>query len=165
MPKRTATISRSNDTRNEEDSLEEIEPTVDDNPQEEKNETMLGLDDLKSLIFLGKLNKVIDISGYKFVVTTLSTKQQKDIMKTVMKFDQLDRLLDIKPVTVSYVIESVNGVPLEDLCTDDEIEDVTERRLDVVLSMQSVVIEKVYQVYEQLVVASNEEVGLEDLKV
>jgi len=165
MPKRTATISRSNDTSNEEDSLEEIEPVVDDNRKEETNETMLGLDDLKNLIFLGKINEVVDIVGYKFVITTLSTKQQKEIMQTVMQFDQIDRLLDIKPVTVSYVIESVNGVPLEDLCANEELEGVAERRLDVVLNMQSVVVERVYQIYEKLVAASSEEIGLEDLKV
>jgi hypothetical protein len=165
MPRRTAKISRNKSGT--EDSEMEIEPVVDDNPQEEsenESENMLDLENLKDLIFLGRLSETVDISGYRFVITTLSTKQQRDIMQTVMKVDQVERLLDIKPITVSKVIESINGVPLEDLCTDDDLEGVAERRLDVVYNLQTNVIEKVYQVYEKLVLSSNEELGLDFLK-
>ena len=164
MPRRTAKIDRSNET-NTQDADVEIEPVVDDNQENEnKDSSMFDLDDLSDLVFLGRLSEVVDVSGYKFVITTLSTGQQREIMQTVMKFDQIDRLLDIKPVTVSYAIESINGVALEDLCKDKSIEDVGERRLSVVLSLQSTIIEKAYQVYETLVATSNKEIGLEDLK-
>ena len=162
MPRRTAKISRNNsDTENNE---MEIEPVVDDDQQKESDAKMLDLDDLKSLVFLGRLSEVVDIAGYKFVVTTLTTKQQRDIMQTVMKADQVERIIEIKPVTVSHVIETINGVPLEELCPDDSIEDLADRRLEVVLNLQTNVIEKVYQVYEKLVKTSNEELGLDDLK-
>jgi len=163
MPRRTAKISRPDNTNNEQDNVE-IEPVEDDDVQEEKDVNMLDLNDLKSLIFLGKLRKVVDISGYKFVISTLTTKQQKEIMQTIMQFDKVDRLLDLKPVTVSYSVESINGVPLEDLCENDEVEGERARRLDVILGMQSSVMERLYQIYEGLVKASNKEIGLEDLK-
>lgn len=162
MPRRTAKIDRSNEIDTQDADIE-IEPVVDDNHENEEG-TMFDLEDLSSLVFLGRLSKVISISGYKFAITTLSTGQQREIMQTVMKVDQIDRLLDIKPVTVSYAIESINSVSLEKLCKDDSIEDISERRLDVVLSLQSSVIEKAYQVYESLVATSNKEIGLEDLK-
>jgi hypothetical protein len=78
--------------------------------------------------------------------------------------NQMDRILDIKPVTVSYVIETINGVPIEDLCEDDSLEDLIERKLAVVMNMQSSVMERVYQAYDKLVETSNEEIGLENLK-
>lgn len=164
MPRRTAKIDRSNETSTQDADIE-IEPVVDDNQEDENKEvTMFDLDDLSNLVFLGRLSEIIDVSGYKFVITTLSTGQQREIMQTVMKFDQLDRLLDIKPVTVSYAIESINGVSLEKLCKDDSIENINERRMNVVLSLQSSIIERAYQVYETLVTTSNKEIGLEDLK-
>jgi len=163
MPRRTAKISRQESTSNEQEGVE-IEPVEDDDIQEEKDENMLNLGNLKELIFLGKLREIVDISGYKFVMSTLTTSQQKDIMKSIMKFDQVDRFLDIKPVTVSYSLETVNGVPLEELCEDEELEEVREQRLSVISDMQSSVVERLYQVYEGLVKSSNEEIGLEDLK-
>jgi hypothetical protein len=163
MPRRTAKISRP-DNENSEQSNIEIEPVEDDDIQEEKNENMLDLKDLKNLVFLGKLREIIDIAGYKFVVSTLTTKQQKEIMQTIMQFDKVDRLLDLKPVTVSYSVESVNGVSLEDLCEDDELEDIRDKKLAVILSLQSSVVERLYQVYEGLVKTSNKEIGLEGLK-
>ena len=59
---------------------------------------------------------------------------------------------------------TINGVPIEDLCEDDSIEDLIERKLAVVMNMQSSVMERVYQAYDKLVETSNEEIGLENLK-
>lgn len=167
MPRRTAKINHPD--------LESIEEAPEANQEAAKAEhadqddsedgvSMLGLDDLRDLIFLGKLRETVDISGYKFVVTTLTAAQQKEIMVRVMQFDQVERILDIKPISIAYVLETVNGVPLEELCEDDSLESDVDRRFSVVMSMQSVVVEKLYQTYEKLVKLSNEEVGLEDLK-
>ncbi|MAE87509.1 MAG: hypothetical protein CMB80_32550 [Flammeovirgaceae bacterium] len=161
MPRRTAKISRPDNTNNEQEDIE-IEPVEDDDIKENENE--LNFNDLKDLIFLGRLNKAVDISGYRFVISTLTTKQQRKVMQTVMQFDQLERLLDIKPVTVAYSVKTVNGVPLEELCEDEDIEDVLERRRAVISSLQAAVIEKLYRSYEELVSASNKEIGLEALK-
>ena len=162
MPKRTATINRSEDKSVKDDNTE-IEH-IDDESQDVEEPNMLDLDNLRDLIFLGKLNEVVEISGYKFVVTTLSVKQHRDIMEHIMSTDQNARLLDIKPLTVSFIIETINNVPLEDLCEDDDIENPMLRRLSVVMNMQSNIVEKVYQVYEQLLETSNKNIGLENLK-
>jgi len=162
MPKRTATINRSEDKSVKDDNTE-IEH-IDDESQDVEEPNMLDLDNLRDLIFLGKLNEVVEISGYKFVVTTLSVKQHRDIMEHIMSTDQNARLLDIKPLTVSFIIETINNVPLEELCEDDDIENPMLRRLSVVMNMQSNIVEKVYQVYEQLLETSNKNIGLENLK-
>lgn len=160
MPRRTAKISRPDNTNNEQEGVE-IEPVEDDDI---KNDDELNFNDLKNLIFLGKLIESVDISGYRFEVSTLTASQQREIMQTVMQFDQLERMLDIKPVTVSYCLISINGVPLEDICEDDELEDINERKLSVISGLQASVVERLHKVYENLVKASNKEIGLEDLK-
>ena len=163
MPKRTAKINHPDNDNMELESIEAEQKNQDDLPEEEAI-NMLNLDNLRDLVFLGKLHDSVEISGFKFTISTLTTKQQRDVMRAVMKFDQMDRILDIKPITVAYVINTVNGVPVEDLCEDDTIEGVEDRKVAVVMSMQSSVIEKIYQAYEKLVEASNEEIGLEYLK-
>jgi hypothetical protein len=162
MPRRTGKI-----THPDMESIESTEEGVEHIDQEDdqtRGQNMLELADLKNLVFLGRLHETVDIAGYKIVVTTLTANQQKEIMRNVMKIDQVERLLDIKPITVAYVTESINGVPLEDLCEDESITEMVDRRISVVNNMQAVLVERLYQVYERLVVAANEEVGLEDLK-
>jgi hypothetical protein len=161
MPRRTAKINRPEDNVEEEMEVERVEG----NFQDDSANAMLNLDNLRDLVFLGKLTETVNIAGFKFVVTTLSASQQRDIMHEVMSADQNQRLLDVKPITVSYVIDTINGVPLESLCEDDNLTDEFDRRLNVVMSMQASVVERVYQVYEGLVRSSNKEIGLEDLKV
>lgn len=162
MPRRTGKV-----THPDMESIESTEDEVERIDQEDGQtigQNMLDLADLKDLVFLGRLQETVDISKYKILVTTLTANQQKEIMVNVMKLEQTNRILDIKPVTVAYAVESINGVPLEDLCEDDSIIEKIDRRVSVVHSMQAVLVERLYQVYEKLVVAANEEVGLEDLK-
>jgi hypothetical protein len=168
MPKRTAKINRSEDKAVEQETVEqkavETEQVGEEDLQNEKKVDSLSLDNLRDLIFLGRLREHIDIAGFRFVVSTLTARQQREIMQQVMTFDQVNRILDIKPVTMSYAIETINGVPLEELCNDDDIEDTSERKLSVIYNMQASVVEKVYQVYEKLVQEANTEIGLEALK-
>ena len=163
MPKRTAKFNHPDNDNMELESIKAEQENQDDLPKEEEID-VLSLNNLRELIFLGEMRDSIEIAGFKFEITTLTTRQQRDVMRTVMKFDQVDRILDMKPVTVSYVVKTINGVPIEDLCEDDTIEEIEDRRLAVVMNMQSTVIERLYQAYDKLVVASHDEIGLEYLK-
>jgi len=163
MPKRTAKFNHPDNDNMELESKKAEQENQDDLPEEEEID-VLSLNNLRELIFLGEMRDSVEIAGFKFEITTLTTRQQRDVMRTVMKFDQVDRILDMKPVTVSYVVKTINGVPIEDLCDDDTIEEIEDRRLAVVMNMQSTVIERLYQAYDKLVVASHDEIGLEYLK-
>jgi len=158
MPKRTATISPS-------DLELEKEEVTSEHEAEDKANDVLALDDLKSLIFLGCLKETVQIGGFSFEVSTLTTSQQRDVMRTIMsQGDVQERMLDIKPLTMAYSVTSVNGVPLEDLCEDPEQTTDEGKRLNVMMQMQSVVIERLYQVYDKLVTRSGKEIGIELLK-
>jgi hypothetical protein len=158
MPRRTATISPS-------DVELEKEEVTSEHEVESKANDVLALDDLKSLIFLGKIIKPVKIGGFSFEITTLTTSQQRDVMSTIMSDgDATQRMLDIKPLTMSYSVLSVNGVDLETLCTDNSITDLQERRLSVMMNIQSVVLEKLYREYDNLVTRSGKDIGIDDLK-
>lgn len=158
MPRRTATISPSDVELEKEDVTSEHEA-------EGKANDVLALEDLKSLIFLGRLTKTVNIGGFSFEIATLTTSQQRDVMSTIMSDgNATERMLDIKPLTMSYAVLSVNGVDLETLCTDTSITGVRDRRLDVMMNLQSVLLEKLYREYDALVTRSGKDVGIEDLK-
>jgi len=158
MPRRTATISPS-------DVELEKEEVTSEHEAEDKANDVLALSDLKSLIYLGRLEKTVEIGGFQFQITTLTTSQQRDVMSSIMtEGNTTERMLDIKPLTMSYAILSVNGVDVETLCDDESITDVQRRRLYVVMNLQSVLLEKLYREYDELVTRSGKDVGIEDLK-
>lgn len=158
MPRRTATISPSDQEFEKETNLSEHENN------EEANGT-LTLNDLKSLIYLGRLTKKVKISGFSFEISTLTTSQQRDIMVDIMSDgDAAQRMLDVKPLTMSYAVTSINGVPLEELCDKKEAKTLQAKREHVIYSLQSTLLEKLYSEYEALVERSAKEVSAEDLK-
>jgi hypothetical protein len=158
MPRRTATISPS-------DVELEKEEVTSEHEAENKANDVLAPEDLKSLIFLGRLEKTVKIGGFSFEVSTLTTSQQRDVMSTIMSDgDATQRMLDIKPLTMSYSVTSVNGVDLETLCEDSSITNIQDRRLEVMMSLQSVLLEKLYREYDELVTRSGKDIGIDDLK-
>ena len=162
MPRRTGKINSPDIEK-----IEAVEPEVEHTNQEEDQEegqSMLNLKNMKELVFLGKLRETLDIGGFKFVVSTLTASQQRDIMRSIMRIDDADRILDLKLVTVSYAVETINGLPVEEFCEDESITSVEDKRVNVVGSFQAALLEKLYQTYERLTLSSNEELGLGDLK-
>ena len=158
MPRRTAKISPS-------DLELEKEENMSEQNEEAKDIDVLALKDLKSLIYLGRLSETLNIDGFSFEISTLTTAQQRDVMTSIMSDENTtQRMLDIKPLTLSYSIRSINGVKLEDICDDDSITELESRRLNVVMSLQSTLVERLYVEYDNLVTRSGKNVGIEDLK-
>lgn len=152
MPRTTATLKESN-ADNELEALDQ-----------EKEAKKINSSDFKDLVLLGKLSEEIDISGYTFKVSTLTAREQKNIMKHIMSLDEMDRILGSKAVAVAYSVQSINDVPMSNVSEDSEGETEMDRRLDFILGLQSSVIERLYSKYESLVDRSSQEVGLESLK-
>lgn len=164
MPKRSGKVLEDKTDDSAMGRLEEMEKMAASSEEEAQDvPEKLDLSSLKDLIFLGKLTKKEQINGFIFEVSTLSINEQKNIMRSVMKSEEIDRLLDIKPLTVSYSLRTINGVPLENL-NEDESLTTEERRLSIVLDMQSSLVERLHRIHEELIANSGKEVGLEELK-
>jgi hypothetical protein len=148
MPKRTAKL--------ETPELEMVD--------KDESGSDMATSDLKNLILLGRLTESVSVSGFSFEVTTLSAREQKGIMKEIMKMDEADRVFAAKALAISYSLKSVNGVPLSELSSELEAEEGTSKNMSFVLNMQSSIVDKLYQTYENLVGRSGEEVGLDTLK-
>lgn len=158
MPRRTAKINPS-------DLELEKEENMGEQSEAGENIDVLALKDLKNLIYLGRLIEKVKVDGFVFEISTLTTSQQRDVMTSIMTDDNTtQRMLDIKPLTLAYAVSSINGVKLENICNDDSITDVISRRLNVIMSLQSTVVERIYVEYDKLVTRSGKSVGIEDLK-
>lgn len=122
------------------------------------------LDNLRDVILLGRLTDKVQIGGFIFEVSTLSAAEQKEIVSKVLKMQTENKMFDIRPVTVAFCLRNINGTKIEDLCEDLSIMDIIDRRIDVIMNMQTNLVDKIFRVYENLLEESNRQIGLEEIK-
>ena len=130
----------------------------------EEVQNIISLDNLKDVLLLGKLTEKVQIGGFIFEISTISTKEQKEIINKVMSMQVENKMFDIRPATLSYALKTINGVNIEALCNDDKILDPSDRRLDVIQNLQTNLVERLFKTYEKLLEESNRQIGLEDIK-
>jgi hypothetical protein len=106
--------------------------------------------DLKDLIIFGKISEDISIGGYNIAIATLNARQQKRLISELMKLDSGDRIFYIKIYTLAEAIVSINNVPMDQISTDDSIEDIFLRKVDVISNFQSAFIESLFDKYEAI---------------
>ena len=122
------------------------------------------ISDLKNLILLGKLTETVKIGGFSFELSTLSANEQAEVMKTLMKAEEMDRVLHSKSIAISYCIKKINSVPLSELAAEHPGDSEDERRVAFILDMQTTLVEKIFTEYEALVARSGQEVGFDSVK-
>jgi|15BtaG_2_1085339.scaffolds.fasta_scaffold00056_11 hypothetical protein len=162
MPRRSGQVSNNNEQADGENPVSQDPVKLD--KTEEPKQNKLSMSSLKDLAFLGRLTRKEVIGGFTFEISTLNINEQKSIMRKIMTSEEVDRLLDIRPLTLSFSLRTINGVPLADLCEDTEIISDEDKRLSVVLGLQLSVVERLHRVHEELTKTSSKEVGLEELK-
>jgi hypothetical protein len=107
--------------------------------------------ELRDLVFFGKIKEKVTIGNYIFELNTLTNKQQRSLISKLVKMDGEDRLLNIKPMTLSEALVSVNGLPLEELYMGgDEDLSILDARLEVIYEMQSTLVERLFNEYERI---------------
>ena len=128
----------------------------------------VGFDDygnLKELIFLGRIEKIVSVGGYKFKISTISGKQQMEIIAKTMLYDENERLSRMRNATLAEAIVSVNGVPLEDLSGDSNNDvDVMTQKMNIIGGWQTTILEKLFSEYDALTRASKEAMEGDSLK-
>ena len=165
MARRKATVNHPVSSDRGSSSLSDAPNEVQEEEAEEHGrKSAMPAANLNDLVFLGRLEKQVEIFDYKFSVTTLTTLQQKNVIAQIMKSDVEERLLEVKPRTLAHAVLSVNGVPLEELCNDDSISGDDNKRLAVVTSWQSVLVERLFNEYQELVEQTNKDFEVQDLK-
>jgi len=104
---------------------------------------------LESIIFTGKMESTIEVAGSRFELSTLTNRENNNIIRTLMAAGDISDVLSVRVLTLSYVIKKINDVPFGDLVDDSGIAS-EDQRVSIVDNMQSSVIEHLWAKYEEM---------------
>lgn len=157
MPKVKASLSDNK-------RMEEMQKLVNPEEEPESPSDSRKISDLKNLILLGKLTEKVNIGGFLFTISTLSAQENANVIRSLMKAEEMDRVLLSKAIAISFAVKEINSVPLSDLSAEHDGEEEAQRNLAFILDMQATLVEKIFVEYEKLVEKSGEEVGFDIVK-
>lgn len=121
---------------------------------------------IKDLIFIGKVTKDIDIQGFSFRLGTLTEERQRLLISRVMRMTDEEKVSYAKVYTVAEAVTHINGIDIEEVASNyspDE-ENVDIAVLNLLGTLQSYIIDILYQEYENLLKESKSKVGYEEVK-
>lgn len=101
---------------------------------------------LEDLIFIGAVKEPITVFGHTWVLETLNSDQQLDVMTVTGNYDTLTRIYAIKTEIVARALKEVDGEPLNDL----------QEKIEFIKKLQQPVINKLYEEYEKIQTKQNE---------
>lgn len=119
---------------------------------------------LKDLIFLGRIEKKINISGFEIGLKSLTIQDNKYIIEKILLSDNASKFVDAKILSIVTHINTINEVPVENLCEDESITNPMDRKLNVVSSFQLSLIEKLYEFCNKIDEESGKEVEVSEIK-
>jgi hypothetical protein len=123
--------------------------------QKEEKTDSKKLNDIRNLLFLGRVEETVRIGGFEFTIQTLNSSQLKSIMMKIMKAPSEEQALLIKPYTLAVAVSSINSIPLSEIGEDP---------FEVISNIQISVIEKLWKKYEELAERVEKDLGEDDLK-
>lgn len=124
----------------------------------------VGLKTLKDLIYLGRVERKVDISGNIFLLRSITAEDQKEMVFKILRLPEDARILYAKIISVACSVEKINGVPLENLAEDESLTETLDKKISVIKNLQVSVVNKLFKNYEEILEESNSEVNIEDIK-
>jgi hypothetical protein len=120
---------------------------------------------IKELIFIGKLSKNVNISGFSFTVGTLTEERQRMLISRVMRMTDEEKVAYAKVYTVSEAVTHINDISIDEIAESfDEEENIEVSKINFFGTLQSSTVDILYKEYENLLDESKTKVGYEDVK-
>jgi len=119
---------------------------------------------LEKLIFMGRHSKVLEFADHKFEISTLTHKENNEIVNELMGFGEAADLFTIRILTLAYSLRSIDGINLADIEVDGEFESTLDKQMAIVDHLQLSLVERLYAAYEALVKEADEVVYGENVK-
>lgn len=112
------------------------------------------LDKIKSLIFLGKLERVVTIDDMDFVISSLTAAEQTAMLSKISLFPAgIKQLTTGKIVILAFALKKIDNILLDDLVKQlhpDE-ENIIDAKIAFLDSMQVSVTETLHSAYQEMV--------------
>jgi len=119
---------------------------------------------LEDLLFAGRVQKEFVLAGNKYELSTLTNKEHNMVVKELYGLGDSTDVLIIKTLTMALALKSINGVSLNEIEVDGTFDSDLYRRKEIVDNLQLTVVEKMYELYSDMVEESQKLVQGEDLK-
>ncbi len=121
---------------------------------------------IKELIFIGKLSKNVNISGFSFTVGTLTEERQRMLISRVMRMTDEEKVAYAKVYTVSEAVTHINDISIDEIAEsfDQEEGNIEVAKINFFGTLQSSTVDILYKEYENLLDESKTKVGYEDVK-
>lgn len=111
---------------------------------------------LRDLVLFGSVSEELSFGNFTFKLSTLSSKKQREILKKLIPLSNDEKLVNLKFLALSQAIVSVNNVPLESLYFGEDPDlTIDQKKIEVLSELQSTLIDKLFEKYEDLVKKSN----------
>lgn len=120
---------------------------------------------LEKLIFMGRNEDSIDIEGVTFTITSLSEKQNRELLEKLFELSDGERISQTKSIAVATAISKINEYPIETVLSEINIEGSDfDKKLHLVSTMQASVVGQLYDFFEKINTKVGAEEASEDLK-
>jgi hypothetical protein len=119
---------------------------------------------LEKLIFMGRYSKEIEFADHKFELSTLTHKENNEIIKELIKFGDAANLFTVRVLTLSSALKKIDGVSLDDLEFSGDFENDFYRRMAIIDNMQVSLVERIHNAYEEMVKEAETVVYHENVK-
>lgn len=113
-------------------------------PEDEKKQ-------LEKIIFMGRHSKLFEIAGHKFELSTITHKENSEIMARLMKIGEAVDLFTVRVITLAKAMRAIDEVKLEDVVIEGEFESELDHNISLIDNMQVALVLKLYKNYEDLV--------------
>ena len=130
----------------------------------ESENKKISMKSLRDLIFLGRIERSVEINGFLFKLTTLSVQEQKDVVFKLIKIPEENRIFNAKVISLAFAVKSINLTPLDQIDVDGNFEDLNDKKINIMQELQVSVINKLYKIYEEMITESEYEVNIEEIK-
>lgn len=120
--------------------------------------------DLRSLIELGCIKDETEIGGMVFRMRSLNASERFELAERLGSDPTPQSLFDCNLRLLAHSIEAVNGVKLEDFYTGKGEGDLLAVRCSILASLQTPVINKLFDFYQQITERCDAQFGLEQVK-
>jgi len=151
-------ILEANEIAQEEKVAEAI--VVPDSPPESPNKKMF-----EDLVFIGCVTDVIEIHGHQFKISTLTHREQNDLMREIYKFGDTADLYTVRTMTLAQCLRSVDGIPFEQIDINGEFKSDYKKKFAMLDGMQNSLVEKLYDFYTKLDKAGEESIKDEEKEI
>jgi hypothetical protein len=105
---------------------------------------------LEKLIFIGRNIKEVMIAGHKFELSTLTHRENNEVMAKLMTIGETADLFTVRVLTLGQALKSIDDEKIDIFPIEGEFESAYQRRVAIIDSLQAALVEKLFDAYENL---------------